>query len=231
MITVDLNQISKLYGSTRVLNQLSLHVKSSERLVIVGASGCGKTTLLRLIAGLDVPDQGQLTIAGKLAAANGKLIIPPEKRDLAMVFQDLALWPHLSIHGNLNFVLRAKGWTKTERMLQIEKMLHLVNLSELANRKPAELSGGQQQRVALARALAPQPKLLLMDEPLASLDHDLNLKMRQEILRLQRELKFTLIYVTHNRDEAASLATRCILIEHGSVITPSRNHLQAATQP
>jgi ABC-type Fe3+/spermidine/putrescine transport system ATPase subunit len=200
-----------------VLQDISITINAGERLVLVGPSGCGKTTILRLIAGLIQPDRGTVSVNGIIASNAGHILIPPGKRNLGMVFQDLALWPHLTVAGNLDFVLKAKGLSKIARQQQIEKMLKLVSLTGLDARKPAELSGGQQQRVALARALAPQPKLLLMDEPLASLDQDLNMTMRQEVLRLQQELKFTLVYVTHNREEANYLATRQIKINHGQI--------------
>lgn len=217
MTTVELCQAYKSYGTSQVLQDISITINAGERLVLVGPSGCGKTTILRLIAGLIQPDRGTVSVNGIIASNAGHILIPPGKRNLGMVFQDLALWPHLTVAGNLDFVLKAKGLSKIARQQQIEKMLKLVSLTGLDARKPAELSGGQQQRVALARALAPQPKLLLMDEPLASLDQDLNMTMRQEVLRLQQELKFTLVYVTHNREEANYLATRQIKINHGQI--------------
>ena len=217
MKIVDIDSVFKFYNGVRVLDSISLEIDEGERIVILGPSGCGKTTILRLIAGFIAPDMGSISIAGELVSRDGHIIRPPEQRNLGMVFQDLALWPHLSVKGNIEFGLKAKGFPKIERKHRIREVLNLVGMAGYADRKPAELSGGQQQRVALARALAPEPKLLLMDEPLSSLDLELNVRLRNEILRLQRKLGFGLLYVTHDRDEALDIATRVVSMKQGRI--------------
>ena len=217
MKLVDMDCVSKFYNGTKVVDNFSLEINEKERIVILGPSGCGKTTILRLIAGFIAPDAGSISIAGVLVSREGRIIKSPEKRQLGMVFQDLALWPHLSVKGNIDFGLKAKGLPKVEREHRIRDILDLVGMTGYSERKPAELSGGQQQRVALARALVLEPKVLLMDEPLSSLDLELNVRLRKEILRLQEELGFTMVYVTHDRDEAFDIATRMISMRQGRV--------------
>ncbi len=218
MSLLELDSVRLTYGERHALDGVDLSVEDAERLVILGPSGCGKTTVLRLLAGLATPDEGRVFVAGRLAAADGHLFIEPERRGIGMVFQDLALWPHLSVAGNLELGLRARGMPRAERRRRIREMLGLVELDNLATAHPPELSGGQQQRVALARALVLQPPALLMDEPLSGLDPDLNRRLRNEILTLQTRLGFALVYVTHDREEARALATRTVLMERGHVI-------------
>jgi len=217
MKIVTLQSVAKSYEGTPALHELSLSIEEGERLVVLGPSGCGKTTILRLIAGFIAPDTGVITISGTPVSAEGRILVPPEHRHLGMVFQDLALWPHLTVEGNIEFGLKAHRVDQAVRKRKIAEILELVGLADLARRKPAELSGGQQQRVALARSLVLEPKVLLMDEPLSSLDHDLNLRLRGEILRLHRELGFTLIHVTHDREEARDMATRVVEMSHGRI--------------
>ena len=217
MTIVTLDAVSKSYHGAKALDEVSLSIRRGERLVILGPSGCGKTTVLRLIAGFIAPDSGRVTLAGETVSEYGRILLPPERRHLGMVFQDLALWPHLSVRGNIEFGLKAQGLRRPERDERIRNILKLVRLEDYGNRKPAELSGGQQQRVALARALVPEPDMLLMDEPLSSLDQDLNVRLRGEILRLQQQLGFTLLHVTHDRDEAFALAVRVAIMDHGKV--------------
>jgi len=217
MQIVALHSVSKYYNGEKVLSNISLEINKGERIVILGPSGCGKTTVLRLIAGFIAPNTGAVSIEGKLVSRSGRIIKPPEQRNLGMVFQDLALWPHLSVKGNLDFGLKAKGLPKKERKHRIHKVLDLVGMADYVDRKPAELSGGQQQRVALARALVPGPMLLLMDEPLSSLDLELNIRLRKEILQLQENLGFTLLYVTHDRNEAFDIASRVLFMRKGRV--------------
>ncbi len=215
MTVIELRSVVKFYHDTIALNSCSLKVEQGDRLVILGASGCGKTTLLRLIAGFIAPDSGAVFLNGKKVSENKTILLPPEKRNVGMVFQDLALWPHLTVEGNLAFGLKAQGINKTEQKLRIRRMLELVGLHGFEKRKPAELSGGQQQRVALARALILQPEVLLMDEPLSGLDYDLNVRLRSEVVHLQEKLGFTLLYVTHDREEAFSIARTVVILEHG----------------
>ncbi len=217
MKIVDIESVSKFYNGEKVLDNISLQIHEGERTVVFGPSGCGKTTILRLIAGFMAPDMGSISIAGEVASLNGRVIKPPEQRNLGMVFQDLALWPHLSVRGNLEFGLKAKGLPKVERAKRIRETLNLVGMPGYGDRKPAELSGGQQQRVALARALVLEPGVLLMDEPLSSLDLELNVRLRKEILRLQEELGFTMVYVTHNPDEVLDMATRVVILNKGRI--------------
>lgn len=208
---------TKSYNGQQVLYDFSLEVEQGERIVVLGPSGCGKTTVLRLLAGFMAPDSGSISIEGALVAAEGKTIKGPETRNIGMVFQDLALWPHLSVKGNLEFGLKAKKIAKEKREQLISEMLDLVQMNEYIHAKPGELSGGQQQRVALARALVLHPKALLMDEPLSSLDLELNQRIRKEILRLHKTLGFTLIYVTHDREEALDIGTRVLIMEKGRI--------------
>ncbi|MDE2484515.1 MAG: ABC transporter ATP-binding protein [candidate division NC10 bacterium] len=217
MTFLKITSVTKSYNGRSVLHDFSLEIEKGERLVILGPSGCGKTTVLRLLAGFIAPDSGSISIEGDLVAADGKTIKGPEARNFGMVFQDLALWPHLSVKGNLEFGLKAKNIIKEKREQLISEMLDLVQLSEYIHAKPGELSGGQQQRVALARALVLHPKALLMDEPLSSLDVDLNERIRKEILRLHNTLGFTLIYVTHDREEALDIGTRVLIMEKGRI--------------
>lgn len=215
MKVVNMDSVSKFYNREKALDNITLEIEEGERIVILGPSGCGKTTILRLIAGFIAPDTGGIFIAGEPVARDGHIIKPPERRNLGMVFQDLALWPHISVKGNIEFGLRAKGLPKIERKQRTQEALNLVGLAGYADRKPAELSGGQQQRVALARALVLEPQVLLMDEPLSSLDLELNIRLRKEILRLQKKIGFTLLYVTHDRDEAFDIATRVVMMNKG----------------
>lgn len=217
MTFLKITSVTTSYNGQSVLHDFSLEVDKGEQLVILGPSGCGKTTVLRLLAGFIAPDSGSISIEGDLVAADGKTIKGPEARNFGMVFQDLALWPHLSVKGNLEFGLKAKNIIKEKREQLISEMLDLVQLSEYIHAKPGELSGGQQQRVALARALVLHPKALLMDEPLSSLDVDLNERIRKEILRLHNTLGFTLIYVTHDREEALDIGTRVLIMEKGRI--------------
>ena len=217
MKIVVIDSVSKSYDRENVLDNISFEINEGERTVILGPSGCGKTTILRLIAGFIAPDAGAISIAGEVVSRNGYIIKPPAQRHLGMVFQDLALWPHLSVNGNMEFGLKAKGIPKIERSRRIVETLNLVRMSGYADKKPAELSGGQQQRVALARALVLEHKVLLMDEPLSSLDPGLNLRLRQEILRLQKKLGFTMVYITHNRGEAFEMATRVLVVKKGRI--------------
>ena len=217
MKLIKISSVSKYFNGQLALSDFSLQIENRERIVIFGPSGCGKTTVLRLLAGLIAPDSGSISINDEVVAANGRIIKEPDERNLGMVFQDLALWPHLTVKGNINFGLKAKGIPKIERGQRLREILKLVRLTDYTDKKPAELSGGQQQRVALARALALHPIALLMDEPLSSLDLELNIRLRKEILRLQEAAGFTLLYVTHDRDEALAIATRVVIMKEGRI--------------
>ena len=214
---VEIDNTFKSYGKAVAVNGVSLKIEKGERVVILGPSGCGKTTILRMVAGFIHPDKGRIAIDGFAVANNGKCLVEPENRQVGMVFQDLALWPHMNVYENLAFGLKAKKVSKKERGGRIDEILEKVQMTPFRNAYPGDLSGGQQQRIALARALVMQPKILLMDEPLSSLDIDLNLLLRKEILRLQKELAITMLYVTHDRDEAFSLASRIVIMEGGKI--------------
>ncbi len=217
MKVLELDSVSKYYGNVKALDCVSLEIEKGERLVLLGPSGCGKTTILRLIAGFMAPDEGLIRMDGEIVSANGKILVPPEDRMTGMVFQDLALWPHMTVRGNIEFGLKAKGFDKKEREARVKHMLELVGLEDMGERKPGELSGGQQQRAALARALVLEPRLLLMDEPLSSLDPDLNRRLRRELLELHKRLGFTMVYVTHDHGEAEEIATRTVTMSHGRI--------------
>ncbi len=210
-----IKDVSLARGGKAVLSGICLHLEQGQRLVLIGPSGCGKTTLLRIVAGFIPPDQGQVLLFGKVASARGKILIPPEHRDIGFVFQDLALWPHMTVLGNLEFGLKARRIPRDERRRRIAEMLSMTALEGLEKRRPHELSGGQQQRVALARALVTRPRLLLLDEPLSSLDEPLKLRLVEMILDLQGELGFSMIHVTHDMFEARRLGQRIMAIERG----------------
>lgn len=218
MSYIEVDHVSKSFGERVAINQLSLHIEKSERLVLFGPSGCGKTTVLRLLAGLEIPEQGSIRIDGRVVASSGKNLIPPEKRDLGMVFQDLALWPHMTVQQNLMFGLNARRVQKREADARVREMLQRVGLEHRNNAKPHELSGGEQQRVALARALVSRPSILLMDEPLSSLDDERKRTIASDLLGLQSQLGFTLIYVTHDRGETGLLASRVCQMRVGRVV-------------
>ena len=216
MAIIELNAVSKAYQDKTVLHDFSLVVEPGQRIVILGPSGCGKTTVLRLLAGFIAPDTGTISIDGHVVSAS-KILQSPEERHLGMVFQDLALWPHLTVEGNLEFGLKAQGIPRPQRVQRMKEMLRMVKMDAYLRARPAELSGGQQQRIALARALLLQPKALLMDEPLSNLDEELSQHLRGELLRLYERLGFTLIYVTHDRAEANDIATNIVCMRHGRI--------------
>ena len=218
MSYIEVDRVSKSFGERVAMNELSLHIERSERLVLFGPSGCGKTTVLRLLAGLEIPAQGSIRIDGRVVASAGKNLVPPEKRDVGMVFQDLALWPHMTVQQNLMFGLNARGVQKREAEARVQEMLHRVGLERRAEARPHQLSGGEQQRVALARALVSRPSILLMDEPLSSLDDERKRTIASDLLRLQSQLGFTLIYVTHDQTETDLLASRVCQLRDGHVV-------------
>jgi len=211
---IALENITLLYEGRDVLKDFSLIIPPKERLVILGTSGIGKTTLLRLIAGFVAPVKGEITIDGSIVAKEGKILIPPHKRAIGMVFQDLALWPHMNVEENIAFGLKVHKVPRKTRKGKVREMLRLVGLEGYEKRRIDQLSGGQQQRVALARALALSPKVLLMDEPLSSLDPELNRRLRKEIIRLHEMLGFTLVYVTHSVEEAEEIGEREIVLNN-----------------
>lgn len=215
---LSLENVVKRFGQRTAVDAVSLDVQHGECVVLLGPSGCGKTTVLRLIAGLERPDSGEISLNGRMVADAGRTLVPSYERRLGYVFQDLALWPHLTVRGNLDFVMRSAGVPSAERAERQKEILALVRIESLAERHPHELSGGEQQRAALARALAGRPHLLLMDEPFSSLDSELRTVLREDVQRLQRSLRLTSIYVTHDLEEAATLADRVVEIRQGRII-------------
>ncbi len=205
-VEVRLVRISKRVGKRMLIDTASLAVRAGDIVALFGPSGCGKTTTLRMIAGLEVPDSGEIWIGTERAAADGHNLISPRGRGIGFVFQDLALWPHLTVSGNLDFVLGAAGIPRRERANRIAEALQMVRIGQLAQNYPGKLSGGEQQRASLARALVGRPRLLLLDEPMSSLDDGLKVDLLAEFAVLQRSLGITTIYVTHNRSELAALA-------------------------
>src|SRR2546428_1056508 len=207
---VELRGVSKGYKDTTAVDDLSLHIKDREFVALLGPSGCGKTTTLRMLAGFIRPDSGQILIDGKDVTN-----VPPERRPTAMVFQSYALWPHMTVADNIAFGLRLRRLPKTEVEDRTGRMLEVVGLPGVMKRYPSQLSGGQQQRVALARALVLGPKILLLDEPLSNLDAKLRVRMRDEIRRIQQELQITTVYVTHDQEEALTMADRIAVMNKG----------------
>jgi len=210
---IKLKNITKQYDSKKLFYNFSLDIKAGEKIVILGVSGSGKSTFLRLIAGLEKVDSGEIYLDNKLVSKDDSILVDTDKRDIGFVFQDLALWPHFNVFQNIEFGLKIKKIPKQKRVELVKSILEKVNLRGFENRAIDELSGGQKQRVALARTLVVKPKIVLMDEPLSSLDKDLNLQILDEIFTLQKELNFTLLYVTHNKSEADFLADRVVTIK------------------
>jgi ABC-type Fe3+/spermidine/putrescine transport system ATPase subunit len=215
---VRVDDVTKRYDTGGGIERVSLDINPGESIVVLGPSGSGKTTLLRLIAGLEVPRAGSIWIDGQLVAERGHNIVPPHRRHVGLVFQDLALWPHLTVRQNLEFVVRSAGMRRQQQADAIANILALCRIDPLlADRYPHKLSGGEQQRVALARALVGSARLLLLDEPFSSLDPELRVGLRKELGGLQRQLGLTTIYVTHDRDDAQALADRTVRLRAGEL--------------
>jgi iron(III) transport system ATP-binding protein len=217
MIVIE--NLSKSFGGFVALDRIGLTIETGELFFLLGPSGCGKTTLLRHIAGFYQPDEGRILFDGKEVTR-----LPPHQRNTGMVFQNYALWPHLTVEKNVAFGLEERKLPRAEIDRRVIEVLRVVQLEDLARRKIHEMSGGQQQRVALARALVVRPACLLLDEPLSNLDSKLRLEMRQEIRRISREFQLTSIYVTHDQEEALSIADRIAILDAGKLLqvgTPS----------
>jgi iron(III) transport system ATP-binding protein len=211
-MNVTLRNLTKRFDATTVVKSVTLDIADGELFFLLGPSGCGKTTLLRLLAGFYQPDDGDIRFGDR--AMND---VPPNRRNTGMVFQNYALWPHLSVFENVAYGLDVRNITGTERSRRVAEALAIVQMSDYARRSPAQLSGGQQQRIALARALVIKPDVLLLDEPLSNLDAKLRLEMREEIRRIHRETKLATIYVTHDQQEALALADRIALMREGAI--------------
>lgn len=218
-MSIEVRGLTKRYGPLTVIDDLSLRFASGRISVLLGPSGCGKTTTLRCIAGLEDPAGGEILIEGKTVfdAARG-VNLPPERRDIGMVFQSYAIWPHMTVFENVALPLKARGATTPDIARRVNETLATVGLEAMADRSATKLSGGQQQRVALARCLASHPKLILLDEPLSNLDAKLRVEMRAEIKDLQRKLGATMLFVTHDQEEALSLADEIFLFDRGRVV-------------
>ncbi len=214
---VRLVRVTKRYGRRSVVDGVSLDVAEGEIIALLGASGCGKTTLLRLIAGLETPDAGEIWIAGERVAADGRNIYAPRARGIGFVFQDLALWSHMTVAGNLDFVLASVGVPKQARKVRIEEALRMVRIEPFADAYPHRMSGGEQQRAAIARALVARPRLLLLDEPMSSLDAELKSGLLSELAGLQEQLRISTVYVTHDHAEARALAHHVALMRAGRI--------------
>ena len=209
---VEVIDVSKHFGSYQALRSVSFGIRENEFFTMLGPSGCGKTTLLRMIAGFETPDSGNLLLQGR-----DIVDIPPHKRRVNTVFQSYALFPHMTLAQNVAFGLENLGWEKARITARVGEMLERVHMSAFANRKPEQLSGGQRQRIALARALAPEPEVLLLDEPLSALDLKLRQAMRDELRTLQRDTGITFIFVTHDQEEALDMSDRIAVLGSGEV--------------
>lgn len=218
MSEVRIEHVYKRFGKVTAVNDFDLVVKDGEFVSILGPSGCGKTTTLRMIAGFERATEGEIYIGDACVSSSVQgSFTPPEKRDIGMVFQSYAVWPHMTVEENVAYPLKIQKVPKEERMKRVQEMLELVHLGEYGKRYPHQLSGGQQQRVALARALVAQPGLLLLDEPLSNLDAKLRESMRFEIQSIQKKLGITVVYVTHDQSEAMAMSDRVVVMSKGVV--------------
>ena len=211
-VVLELKDIKKNFGETVVLKGVSLAIEEGEFVTFLGSSGCGKTTILRIIAGLEYPDSGSVLIEAKNMEKLG-----PEKRNVNMVFQNYALFPHMNVEQNIGYGLKIKGVAKDEIKRRVKEMLKLVQLEGFESRKPSAMSGGQRQRVAIARALINNPKVLLLDEPLGALDLQLRRQMQLELKHLQKELGITFVYITHDQEEAINMSDRIVILNNGYI--------------
>jgi iron(III) transport system ATP-binding protein len=212
---IVLEEVTKSFGATHAVRQVGLEIEHGELMAVLGPSGCGKTTLLRLIAGFETPDHGSVRVGDETVAGPGR-VVPPEKRRVGMVFQDYALFPHLTVEANIAFGLSRRPRDERERLTL--RTLELVGLQHKTGRHPHELSGGERQRVALARALAPEPEVVLLDEPFSSLDATLRADLRREVELILRDAEATALLVTHDQEEALSLADRLAVMREGRIV-------------
>ena len=213
MVSITIDGVTKLFGDVRAVDDVSLEIGSGELFFLLGPSGCGKTTLLRMIAGFYYPENGRILFDDRDVAR-----VPPHRRNTGMVFQNYALWPHMTVRQNLAFGLEMHGMAEDQRRESVDRALERVQMGEYGDRTPNQLSGGQQQRVALARALVLEPDAVLLDEPLSNLDARLRLEMRAHIKHLHEALGLTMVYVTHDQGEALSMANRMAIMRHGRVV-------------
>jgi len=216
---IKIRNLKKTFGDTVAINNISLDIKKGEFFCLLGPSGCGKTTLLRSIIGFVIPDSGEIFIDNKcVCSSEEKIFVPPEKRNIGLMFQNYALWPNMTIKENIIYGLKVKGVSREARNDKLIRTSKMLDIDNLLDRYPSQISGGQQQRVALARMLIVEPELVLMDEPLSNLDAKLRTKMRVELISLHQRLNPTIVYVTHDQDEALSLADRIALMNEGNIL-------------
>lgn len=217
MSAIQISHLSKSFTTQPVLNDVSWHIRHGEFVAVLGPSGCGKTTLLRTIAGFEPVSSGTITVGDRLFSSSD-IHVAPEKRDLGIVFQNYALWPHMSVEENVAYSLKVAGMDRNERRIRTQDALALVGLGDYATRRPADLSGGQRQRVALARCLVTRPGVVLLDEPLANLDVHLRAAMEEEFSRFHQHTGATLLYITHDQQEAMAIADRVVVMNEGKVM-------------
>ena len=216
MDSIELKNVTKRFGQVTAVDHLNLLIEPGSFLTLLGPSGCGKTTVLRMIAGLEEPDEGEILIDGRpVFSSEQAIFVPPAQRNLGLVFQSYALWPHLTVFQNVAFGLEMAKRPKPEIKTRVTEILHDLQISGMAERYPQEMSGGQQQRVALARMLAPKPGIFLLDEPLSNLDARLRVDMRSELKRLHRDTRATAVYVTHDQLEALTMSTHIAVMREG----------------
>lgn len=216
MADIEICNVTKRFGTNLVVDDIGLTITDKEFVTLLGPSGCGKTTILRMIAGFLQPDAGEVRVGGQLISS-ATYMLPPERRNMGMVFQNYAVWPHMNVNQNVAFGLEMKKVAKNQISARIERMLDMIGLAGLGQRYPAQLSGGQQQRVALARSLVVEPTILLLDEPLSNLDAKLREQMRFTLKDLQRRTGITFVYVTHDQAEAMAMSDRVAVIQHGKI--------------
>jgi multiple sugar transport system ATP-binding protein len=212
MAAVDIKDVRKAFGSTEVIHGVNIHINDGEFVILVGPSGCGKSTLLRMIAGLETVSAGEIRIGPRVVND-----VPPKDRDIAMVFQNYALYPHMTVAANMSFSLKLRGASKSEISERVDRAAGILGLKQLLERYPRQLSGGQRQRVAMGRAIVRDPQVFLFDEPLSNLDAKLRVAMRAEIKELHQRLKTTTVYVTHDQIEAMTMADRIVVLHDGVV--------------
>ena len=212
-----INDISKQFGTIQAVKRVSLSVARGEIMAVLGPSGCGKSTLLRLIAGLERPDAGTVELGGRMVSSRTKMV-PPASRQLSLIFQDLALWPHMTVKENVAFTLNRNRHSRSGKAKKIKEILQQVHLSDYLKRYPHQLSGGERQRLAIARAIAPNPLYLLMDEPFNSLDMLLKQEMMDMTMALRKEYQMAIIYVSHDLEEATYLADKLVIMNHGEAV-------------
>ena len=215
MADVELRNISKAYGKKQVLQDITVGVKKGDLACLLGNSGSGKTTILKMLAGFEAPDSGEISIGGEIVSGSGKVIVPPHRRGIGYIFQDLALWPHMTAFENIAFGLRARK--EPGYRMKVHETAEWLGVKDSLGKYPSQLSGGQQQLVAIGRSLVLQPKVLLMDEPLANLDVKLKKVVREKIIELKEALGVTIIYVSHDHREAFALASQLIILNEASV--------------